>query len=73
LVLKSISVFHLPIAIMIAIEKLIRIDRDPIFVRRSVSDFSGKIDLFFYIFITIACENHSQINQIMFFIFSTGS
>jgi hypothetical protein len=54
LVFKSISDFHLQIAIMIAIEKLIRIDRDPIFVQKSVSDFSGKINLQFYIFITIA-------------------
>jgi hypothetical protein len=52
---------------MIAIEKLIRIDRDPIFVRKSVNGFSGKIDLHLDIFITIAFENHSQINQIIFF------
>jgi len=36
------SDFHLQIAITIAIEKLIRIDRDPIFVRKPINDFSGK-------------------------------
>jgi hypothetical protein len=54
---------------MIAIEKLIRIDRDPVFVRKSVSDFSGKIDLHFYFFIMIAFENNSQISQIVFFFY----
>jgi len=32
------------IAIMIAIENLIRIDRDPIFRSKSISDFQIKID-----------------------------
>jgi hypothetical protein len=41
---KSIPGFHLLIAITIAIEKLIRIDGDLIFVRKSISDLSGKID-----------------------------
>jgi hypothetical protein len=34
----------LRIAITIVIEKLIRIDRDPIFVVKSIRDLSGKID-----------------------------
>jgi hypothetical protein len=42
LVLKSVSDFYFRIAIMIAIENLIRIDRDPVLVRKSIGDFSVK-------------------------------
>jgi hypothetical protein len=40
--LKSISDFQIAIAIMIAIEKPIRIDRDPILIRKSIRDFYVK-------------------------------
>jgi hypothetical protein len=41
--LKSVSDFQFVIAITIAIEKLIRIDRDPNFISKSISEFPGKI------------------------------
>jgi len=40
--LKSVSDFHLRIAITIAIEKLIRIDQGSILVLKTIRDFSGK-------------------------------
>jgi hypothetical protein len=43
LVFKSISGFHVVIAITIAIENLIRIDQESIFILKTIRDFSGKI------------------------------
>ena len=41
-IFKSISDFEIAIAIMIAIEKPTRIDRDPILIRKSIRDFYMK-------------------------------
>jgi hypothetical protein len=49
LVLKSVSDFHLQTAITIAIGKLIRIDRDPNFILKSIRDFPEKQFLFNWI------------------------
>jgi hypothetical protein len=43
-IFQSASDFQNQIAITIAIKKVIRINRDPIFIFQSTCDFSGKID-----------------------------
>jgi len=53
LIFKSFSVFYLRIAIMITIEKLIRIDQGSIFVLQSIRDFFRKIDPCFRFDVTL--------------------